>query len=183
MPDWQALKTTKFAANFKLKISVRRKKPYHASLLLLQFMLMQLSLLARVRSLLLPSVPKLAQSEAVYVEPCSRPRRAHVSLLVHPLTGQSSGQIQKYPGVNRGIFFKKRNGFRLELELCYNHTTQVIRRKTLMDLKNLMSHVVRPVKPTTKGELPGPELAQLSEEDLQQIIGGSTKNPKQPDVT
>ena len=41
-----------------------------------------------------------------------------------------------------------------------------------MDLKNLMSHVVRPVNPTTKGELPAPELAQLSEEDLQQIRGG-----------
>ena len=40
---------------------------------------------------------------------------------------QSSGQIQKYPGVNRGIFFQKRNGLRLESELCYNHTTQVIR--------------------------------------------------------
>jgi hypothetical protein len=53
-----------------------------------------------------------------------------------------------------------------------------------MDLKNLMSHVVRPVNPTTKGELPAPELAQLSEEDLQQlseedlqqIIGASQKN-------
>jgi hypothetical protein len=52
--------------------------------------------------------------------------------------------------------------------------------KTLMDLKNLMSHVVRPVNPTTTGELPAkelaqlsaPELAQLSEEDLLQIIGG-----------
>ena len=53
-----------------------------------------------------------------------------------------------------------------------------------MDLKNLMSHAVRPVKPTTKGELPAQnELAQLSEEDLQQIIGGSTKNIKQPDMT
>jgi len=41
-----------------------------------------------------------------------------------------------------------------------------------MDLKNLMSHAVRPVNPTTTGELPAPELAQLSEEDLQQIIGG-----------
>jgi bacteriocin-like protein len=42
-----------------------------------------------------------------------------------------------------------------------------------MDLKNLMSHVVRPVvNRTTKGELSAPELAQLSEEDLQQIIGG-----------
>jgi len=37
-----------------------------------------------------------------------------------------------------------------------------------MDLKNLMSHVVRPVNPTTTGELPAQnELAQLSEEDLQ----------------
>jgi len=52
-----------------------------------------------------------------------------------------------------------------------------------MDLKNLMSHVVRPVNPTTKGEQPAPELTQLSEEDLQQIIGGSTKNIKQPDMT
>jgi bacteriocin-like protein len=42
-----------------------------------------------------------------------------------------------------------------------------------MDQKNLMSQVVRPVNPTTTGELPAPELAQLSEEDLQQIIGGS----------
>ena len=42
-----------------------------------------------------------------------------------------------------------------------------------MDLKNLMSHAVRPVNRTTKGELPAPEFAQLSEEDLQQIIGGS----------
>ena len=41
-----------------------------------------------------------------------------------------------------------------------------------MDLKNLMSHVVRPVNPTTTGVRPAPELAQLSEEDLQQIIGG-----------
>ena len=39
-----------------------------------------------------------------------------------------------------------------------------------MDLKNLMSHVVRPVNPTTKEEQPAPELTQLSEEDLQQII-------------
>jgi len=43
-----------------------------------------------------------------------------------------------------------------------------------MDLKNLMSHLVRPVNRTTKGELPAPELAQLSEEDLQQIRGGIT---------
>jgi bacteriocin-like protein len=42
-----------------------------------------------------------------------------------------------------------------------------------MDLKKLMSHAVRPVNPTTTGELPAPELAQLSEEDLQQIIGGT----------
>lgn len=47
-----------------------------------------------------------------------------------------------------------------------------------MDLKNLMAQVaqvVRPVNPTTTGELPAPELAQLSEmseEDLLQIIGG-----------
>lgn len=49
-----------------------------------------------------------------------------------------------------------------------------------MDLKNLMSHVVRPVNRTTTEELPAkelaqvsaPELAQLSEEDLLQIIGG-----------
>ena len=54
-----------------------------------------------------------------------------------------------------------------------------------MDLKNLMSHVVRPVNPTTTGELPAQnELAQLSEEDLQQIIGGvSIKNPKENDRT
>ena len=47
-----------------------------------------------------------------------------------------------------------------------------------MDLKNLMSHVVRPVNPTTKGELPAPELAQLSEEDLQQIIGAMPEEEK-----
>jgi hypothetical protein len=41
-----------------------------------------------------------------------------------------------------------------------------------MDLKNLMSIVLRPVNPTTTGELSAPELAQLSEEDLLQIIGG-----------
>ena len=45
-----------------------------------------------------------------------------------------------------------------------------------MDLKNLMSHAVRPVNPTTTGELPAPELAQLSEEDLLQIIGGVSIN-------
>jgi bacteriocin leader peptide (microcyclamide/patellamide family) len=43
-----------------------------------------------------------------------------------------------------------------------------------MDLKNLMDQVVRPVNPTTTGELPAPELAELSEEDLQQIRGGIT---------
>jgi hypothetical protein len=48
-----------------------------------------------------------------------------------------------------------------------------------MDLKNLMSHVVRPVNPTTTGELPAPELAQLSEEDLQQIIGARIGNEKE----
>jgi LEA14-like dessication related protein len=42
-----------------------------------------------------------------------------------------------------------------------------------MDLKNLMSHVVRPVNSTTTGELPAmQELAQLSEEEMQQIWGG-----------
>ena len=41
-----------------------------------------------------------------------------------------------------------------------------------MDQKNLMDQVVRPVNPTTTGELPAKELAQLSEEDLLQIIGG-----------
>ena len=41
-----------------------------------------------------------------------------------------------------------------------------------MDIKNLMSHVVRSVNPTTTGEQPAPELVQLSEEDLLQIIGG-----------
>ena len=52
-----------------------------------------------------------------------------------------------------------------------------------MDLKNLMSHVVRPVNRTTTEELPAkelapvsaPELAQLSEEDLLQIIGGGPR--------
>jgi hypothetical protein len=43
-----------------------------------------------------------------------------------------------------------------------------------MDLKNLMSHAVRPVNPTTTGELPAQnELVQLSEEDLRKINGGS----------
>jgi len=37
-----------------------------------------------------------------------------------------------------------------------------------MDLKNLMSHVVRPVNRTTTEELPAmQELAQLSEEEMQ----------------
>jgi hypothetical protein len=57
-----------------------------------------------------------------------------------------------------------------------------------MDLKNLkknlMDQVVRPVNPTTTGELPAPELAQLSEEDLLQIIGGCAgKVPKKCDMT
>jgi len=43
---------------------------------------------------------------------------------------------------------------------------------------------VRPVNPTTTGELPAPELAQLSEEDLLQIIGGCAgKVPKKCDMT
>jgi len=42
-----------------------------------------------------------------------------------------------------------------------------------MDLKNLMSQVVRPVNRTTTEELPAmQELAQLSEEEMQQIWGG-----------
>jgi len=49
-----------------------------------------------------------------------------------------------------------------------------------MDLKNLMSHTVRPVNPTTTGELPATEfqlsaideLVQLSEEELRKINGG-----------
>jgi len=41
-----------------------------------------------------------------------------------------------------------------------------------MDLKNLMSHVTRPVNRTTTEELPAKELAQLSEEEMQQIWGG-----------
>jgi hypothetical protein len=57
-----------------------------------------------------------------------------------------------------------------------------------MDLKNLkknlMDQAVRPVNPTTTGELPAPELAQLSEEDLLQIIGGcGGKVPKKCDMT
>jgi hypothetical protein len=57
-----------------------------------------------------------------------------------------------------------------------------------MDLKNLkknlMDQVVRPVNPTTTGELPAPELAQLSEEDLLHIIGGCAgKVPKKCDMT
>ncbi len=41
-----------------------------------------------------------------------------------------------------------------------------------MDQKNLMAQAAGPVNPTTTEELPAPELAQLSEEDLQQIVGG-----------
>jgi hypothetical protein len=41
-----------------------------------------------------------------------------------------------------------------------------------MDLKNLMSIVVRPVNRTTTEELPAKEFAQLSEEEMQQIWGG-----------
>jgi hypothetical protein len=49
-----------------------------------------------------------------------------------------------------------------------------------MDLKNLMSHVVRPVNRTTTEELPATEfqlsaqdeLVQLSEEELRKINGG-----------
>ena len=57
-----------------------------------------------------------------------------------------------------------------------------------MDLKNLkknlMDQVVRRVNPSTTGELPAPELAQLSEEDLLQIIGGCAgKVPKKCDMT
>ena len=41
-----------------------------------------------------------------------------------------------------------------------------------MAQKNLMAQVVRPVNPTTTGEVPAPELVELSEEDLLHIIGG-----------
>jgi hypothetical protein len=44
--------------------------------------------------------------------------------------------------------------------------------KNSHDLKNLMSHVTRPVNRTTTEELPAKELAQLSEEEMQQIWGG-----------
>jgi bacteriocin-like protein len=45
--------------------------------------------------------------------------------------------------------------------------------KTLIDQKNLMPQVAGLVNgTTTTGELPAPELAELSEEDLQQIVGG-----------
>ena len=40
-----------------------------------------------------------------------------------------------------------------------------------MDKKNLMPIAAGPVNPTTTGQLPA-QLAQLSEEALQQIIGG-----------
>lgn len=41
-----------------------------------------------------------------------------------------------------------------------------------MDQKNLMAQVAGFLKRTTTGELPAPKLAQLSEEALQQIVGG-----------
>jgi len=41
-----------------------------------------------------------------------------------------------------------------------------------MDQKNLMPQVAGLVNGTTTGELPAPELTQLSEEDLQEIVGG-----------
>ena len=41
-----------------------------------------------------------------------------------------------------------------------------------MDQKNLMAQVAGFLKRTTTGELPAPELAELSEEALQQIVGG-----------
>ena len=40
-----------------------------------------------------------------------------------------------------------------------------------MDKKNLMPQASEPFNPTTTGQLPA-QLAQLSEEALQQIIGG-----------
>ncbi len=44
-----------------------------------------------------------------------------------------------------------------------------------MDINNLMSHAVRPVNRTTTEELPAKELAQLSEEEMQQIWGGESR--------
>jgi bacteriocin-like protein len=41
-----------------------------------------------------------------------------------------------------------------------------------MDQKNLMAQAAGPVNPTTTEELPAPELVELSEEALQQIVGG-----------
>jgi hypothetical protein len=41
-----------------------------------------------------------------------------------------------------------------------------------MAQKNLMAQVAGFLKRTTTGELPAPELALLSEEALQQIVGG-----------
>jgi bacteriocin leader peptide (microcyclamide/patellamide family) len=44
-----------------------------------------------------------------------------------------------------------------------------------MDEKNLMPIAAGPVNPTTTGELPA-ELVELSEEALQQIIGGLVRD-------
>jgi hypothetical protein len=41
-----------------------------------------------------------------------------------------------------------------------------------MAQKNLMAQVAGFLKRTTTGELPAPELALLSEEDLQRVVGG-----------
>jgi bacteriocin leader peptide (microcyclamide/patellamide family) len=48
--------------------------------------------------------------------------------------------------------------------------------KTLRAQKNLMPQVAGPVNGTTTGELPAAELVELSEEALQQIVGGAEEN-------
>jgi bacteriocin-like protein len=49
-----------------------------------------------------------------------------------------------------------------------------------MAQKNLMAQVAGFLKRTTTGELPAPELAELSEEALQQIVGGVETTIKLP---